>query len=173
MTMIDLLYLPLVALLSWLDRQRGMPKDQETIPKIAALLGMGYVIAVLCGHWMDWQAIAITAGVAVLHNISFGQPLGQALTGKVAKADDGTLYEVWQFHDVLRENPWLSLILRGVMVGGAGVLALDANAAWNIALAFGVAFPLAAVISRYALYGSWGKNEYIRGALVGVILWAL
>ena len=77
----EYLWLLAIPAMSWLDRQRGMPKDQETIPKVPALLGMGYLCAVLTGHWLDWQTLAIVAGVAVLHNISFGEPMGHALTG--------------------------------------------------------------------------------------------
>jgi len=104
-----MIWLLLVPVLSWLDRQRGMPKDVETIPKLPALLGIGYVCSVLTGHWMDWQALVITLSVAVIHNFSFGNPLGTALTGVVSVAPDGTLHEKWQVGNLLKSNPWVAL----------------------------------------------------------------
>ena len=85
------------SLMSWLDRQRGTSKETEIIPKGVALVGMGYLCSLYTGHWLDWQAIVITATAAFAHNISFGEPIGHALTGRGgATADDGTTYESWQ-----------------------------------------------------------------------------
>lgn len=164
-----------VALLSWLDRQRGTPKESEVIPKLPALLGMGYLCAAYTGHYADWQAAAITAAFAVVHNISFGEPMGHALSGQGGlAADDGAVYETWQV-GVLKTNPWLALAVRGAMSGLAGVAALDSYAAAALAVAWGIAFPAAPALARFVLYtkdvgARWAANEYIRGALAGLVL---
>ena len=180
--MIELLLLLLsIPLMSWLDRQRGTPREFELITKSAALAGMGVLTAVLVGHWLDWQMLAITAAVMVIHNFSFGEPMGHALTGRGGQmADDGTTYEIWQVTALLRENPWVALGLRGLVTGLAGVAVLEPVTAVMIALAFGLAFPLAPAIVRYLLKlpvnsgkaagKAWAVNEYIRGGLVGALL---
>jgi len=175
-----MIWLLLVPVLSWLDRQRGMPKDVETIPKLPALLGIGYVCSVLTGHWMDWQALVITLSVAVIHNFSFGNPLGTALTGVVSVAPDGTLHEKWQVGNLLKSNPWVALSLRGAMLGMAGLLAMDYMAAVKIALAWAIAFPLSPFLVRYVLRmpvktigqsgRAWATNEWTRGALAGLLM---
>jgi hypothetical protein len=162
-----------IPLMSWLDRQRGMPKDIETIPKGAALVGMGYLCAYLTGHALDVQAIIITLTVAFSHNFGFGEPIGHALTGTGgATADDGTTYETWQV-GVLKTNPWMALTVRGLMVGLWTLLAMDWLASLKIALAFGLAFPLASAFVRYALKSppnAWAIQEWIRGGLIGTFL---
>lgn len=177
--MTEYLLLLLVPVMSWLDRQRGMPKAVETIPKLPALLGIGYLCAAMTGHFADWQAVVITAVIAVAHNFSFGQPLGMALTGKTGAADDGTVYEAWQV-GILRTNCWLALALRGAVLGVAGLAAYDFAAALKIAAAWAVAFPAAPAIVRYVLKmpvntanasgKAWAANEWIRGALAGLFL---
>lgn len=167
--------------MSWLDRQRGMPKEAETIPKVLALAGMGYLCALYTGHFFDWQAIAITVGVAFAHNFGFGEPLGHALTGRGgATADDGTTYESWQIGKTLKENPWVALTVRGLLVGVWTLLALDPIASLKIAIAFGVAFPLASYLVRYRLKMptakisdaalAWAEQEKLRGALIELSL---
>ncbi len=182
MTTQQLLLLLLIPAMSWLDRQRGTPKDDEIIPKLPALLGIGYLCAVFTGHWLDWQAAVITAAVAVIHNFSFGEPLGHALTGRGGVvAADGTVYEKWQVGSLLQSNPWVALAVRGAMLGLAGVAALDWQAAAQIAVAWAIAFPLAPAVVRYILKmptrtkeqagRAWAANEWTRGAAAGVLLW--
>ena len=163
----------LIPAMAWLDRQRGTSKETEIIAKVPALLGMGYLCAAFTGHVADWQAVVITLAVAVAHSFSFGEPLGHALTGiKGATADDGTTYESWQV-GIPKDNPWLALTVRGLMVGAMTLLALDWVASLKIAAAFGLAFPLAPAIVRYGtkLGGAgWALQEWIRGGLIGLIL---
>lgn len=167
--------------MSWLDRQRGMPKAAETIPKVLALLGMGYLCALYTGHVFDWQAIGIVAGVAFAHNFGFGEPLGHALTGRGgATAADGTTYESWQIGRTLKENPWVALTVRGLLVGLWTLWALDSVASLKISIAFGVAFPLASYLVRYRLKMptttiseaavAWAQQESLRGALIELLL---
>lgn len=180
--------------MSWLDRQRGTPKEAEIIPKLPALLGMGYLCALYTGHVLDWQAVAITASVAFAHNFGFGEPIGHALTGVTRPAEDGTTYESWQVGKALKENPWLALAVRGLLVGLwtlfipglAGMTGfiqpvhIDWFASLKIAVAFGIAFPLASHIVRYRLKmptrtreeagAAWAKQESIRGALIELLL---
>lgn len=171
--MIEYLLLLLIPVMSWLDHQRGTPKGLEIIPKILALILMGYACAVLTGHWLDWQAAVITAGFAVLHNFSLGQPLGEALTGKIGQADDGSSYETWQVGPL--KNCWLALSARGAVLGLAGFIALDLTAGLQIAVAWAVAFPLSAALVRYVRSlrfkgGGWGLSEYLRGFIASLIL---
>ncbi len=168
------------SLMSWLDRQRGTPKVAEKIPKPVALLGMGYLCAAYTGHMIDWQAVVITAGVAVAHNFGLGEPVGHALTGRGGEAaDDGTTYEPWQI-GILKTNPWLAVTARGLMVGFWTLLALDWVASLKIAAAFGIAFPLASYLIRYQLKMptatpsqeavAWARQEQVRGALIELLL---
>jgi hypothetical protein len=184
MTTLHLFLLLLIPLMSWLDRQRGTPKDHEVIPKLPALLGIGYLCAVFTGHVFDWQAAAITVVVAFVHNFSFGEPLGHALTGRGGvMAADGTVYESWQIGSLLKENPWVALALRGAMLGLAGVAALDWPAGVMIAVAWAIAFPAAPAIVRLLLKmptrtreqsgRAWAMNEWIRGALAGALLFGM
>lgn len=162
-----LLYALLIPLMAWLDRQRGTPKETEIISKVPALLGIGYLCSVFTGHVLDWQAVVIMLSVAVAHNFGLGEPVGHALTGTMSGK-----YETWQI-GILKTNPWLALSVRGLFVGLWTLLALDPIASLKIALAFGIAFPLAPAIVRYGLKmggGGWGMMEYIRGALIGLIL---
>lgn len=178
--MSDYLLPLLIPVLSWLDRQRGTPKETETIPKIVALLGIGYVCSVFVGHWLDWQALVITISIAFIHNFSFGEPLGHALTGRGGvPAADGTVYEKWQI-GILKDNPWLALAVRGAMLGISGLVALDLVAAAKLAIAWAIAFPLAPAIVRYVLKmptytikqsgKAWAVNEWARGATAGLLL---
>ncbi len=169
------------SLMSWLDRQRGTPKSVEKIPKLMALLGMGYLCAAYTGHLIDWQAVVITAGVAFAHNFGFGEPLGHALTGRGGStAADGTTYELWQIGKMLKANPWVALTVRGLLVGLWTLWALDPIASLKIAIAFGIAFPLAPHIVRYRLKMptatssqaavAWAQQEKLRGALIELLL---
>ena len=172
----EIYLLLLVPVLSWLDRQRGTTKAQEIITKFPALIGIGYICAIFTGHFTDWQALVITLSIAVLHNFSFGEPLGHALTGKGGqRADDDTTYEVWQV-GLLKTNPWLALSVRGAVLGLAGLAVGEITTALKIAIAWSVAFPLAPAIVRFVLKKGgegWGTNEYIRGAIAGALLWAI
>lgn len=170
-----------VSPMSWLDRQRGTPKAAEKIPKLLALLGMGYLCALYTGHVFDWQAIVITFSVAFAHNFGFGEPVGHALTGRGgATADDGTTYESWQIGRTLKENPWVALTARGVLVGLWTLPALDPMASLKIAAAFGAAFPLAPYLVRYRLKmpaatigeagAAWAQQEKLRGLLIELLL---
>lgn len=166
----------LIPAMSWLDRQRGTPKDFEKIPKLPALLGMGYLSAFYTGHMIDWQAMVITLSIAVSHNIGFGHPIGFALTGKNTALDpnmsEGGKYEPWQVTKLLKENPWVALALRGFFVGFWSLVALDWVASLKIALAFGIAFPLAPYIVRFKLGmggEGWAKMEELRGMLIGIV----
>lgn len=170
---LSILFVPLMA---WLDRQRGSPPEIEVISKVPALFGMGYICAFYTGHVFDVQTLIIMLAVWAGHGIGYGAPLGYALTGVTGMpADDGSVYEPWQVTDLLKRNPWVALALRGVMVGAVALLSADIIAAGKIAVAFGIAFPLASYIVRYHITTSspddaWGKQEYVRGGLTGFIL---
>lgn len=169
--MLEYLLLLLIPVLSWLDRQRGAPKEEEKIGKFPALMLMGYSTAILTGHWFDWQAVVITCSFAFLHNTSFGQPVGESLTGKVKPADDGSTHEEWQV-GVLK-NCWLALAARGAFLGVAGWLALDLTAGLQIALAWAIAFPLSAAVIRYIVRdrrSAWARMEYLRGGLAAGLM---
>lgn len=163
------------SLMSWLDRQRGTPKAQEKIPKPVALVGMGILCSLYTGHWFDWQAVVITITVAFSHNFGFGEPVGRALSGVTDRK-----YEPWQVGKTLKENPWIAVTVRGLFVGTWTLLALDPIASLKIAIAFGVAFPLASYVVRYRIKmptrtitesgAAWARQEEIRGALIEALL---
>jgi hypothetical protein len=168
-----ILFLQKASLLSWLDRARGNPENR--IPKAIALFLMGYLCALYTGHGFDWRAPLFMVAVWAGHGIGYGQPLGYALTGV---ADRG--YESWQITNLLKENPWVALFMRGLFVGIAALIALDVLAAIKIALAFGLAFPLASYTVRYQLKMptedagqaalAWAKQEEIRGLFIEMLL---
>jgi hypothetical protein len=175
-----------VSLMSWLDRQRGTPKVAEKIPKLAALFGMGYLCALYVGHGLDWHAPLYMVAVWAGHGIGFGQPLGFALSGvnqaELPNPPRGAEYEPWQITTLLKRNPWVALFVRGLFVGLASLVALDWVASLVIALAFGIAFPLASYVVRYRLKMpagtasehavAWAKQEELRGALLELVLLA-
>ena len=104
----------LVPVLSWLDRQRGTPKDREILPKIATLALYGFAVLTIL-FIKDEQILAsLVAAVLLPLNLTFGYgyPWGWAITGK-AKGQP----ESWQFSDLLRSHPFLSLAIRGAWVG--------------------------------------------------------
>lgn len=172
MEIIAVCYIVMIFVMSWLDRQRGTPKNEEKIPKLLALLGMGYLSAVYTGHVLDWQAVMIMLSVAITNNIGFGHPVGLALTGRSDLDPDGGKYEAWQITRLLRENPWVALSLRGVFVGVGALVAMDWIASLKIAIAFGIGYPLAAYIVRYKLKmgeEGWAKMEELRGGLIGAV----
>jgi hypothetical protein len=174
------LLLLLVPVMSWLDRQRGMSKDVETIPKAPALLAMGYLCALFTGHVSDPAAVGLALAFAIADSIGFGEPMGHALTGKGGvPAADGTVYEGWQFGP-LRTNPWLALAVRGAMLAVAGFAALDLRAAAIIGISWTLAYPAAPAIVRFLLRmptkttaqsgRAWAANEWIRGVLAGLLM---
>jgi hypothetical protein len=170
--------------MSWLDRQRGTTKVAEKIPKLLALFGMGYLCAAYTGHWFDWRTPLYMVAIWAGHGIGFGQPIGFALSGvnqaEMPNPPKGAEYEPWQITNLLKQNPWVALFVRGLFVGFASLIAFDPVASIKIALAFGLAFPLASYIVRFHLKMpasnasehavSWAKQEEIRGALIELIL---
>jgi hypothetical protein len=172
----------LSVLYAWLDYQRGADKAREWLPKVPALLGLGYLTAFFVGHTMDWQAAAITVSFAILHNaLGVGEPLGHALTGKGGMtAPDGSVYEGWQKGWLLQKSWLAALTFRGAVLGLAGVAALDYTAAAHIAIAWGIAFPLAPSLVRFALRqpmltteqagAAWSFSEWLRGSIAGLLL---
>lgn len=176
--LIGILFIPLMA---WLDRQRGTPKDKEIIPKIVALLGMGYLCAFYTGHVLDWHTIGIVLGVSGGHALGLGEPTGHALTGKGGiPASDGTIYEKWQVGSYLRKNPWAALIVRGALVGLCALLGSDPVAALKIGIAFSIAFLVAPALVRFVMKmptkteaqsgEAWARHEWIRGGIVATLL---
>lgn len=169
--------------MAWLDRQRGTPKIAEKIPKLAALAGMGYLCALLVGHGFDWRAPLYMLAVWAGHGIGFGQPIGFALSGvnqaELSNPPKGAEYEPWQFGP-LKHNPWLALFVRGLFVGIATLVAYDWVASIKIALAFGIAFPLASYVVRFNLKmpavtasehaTAWAVQEKLRGSLIELAL---
>lgn len=167
------LLLLLIPLMAWFGRQQGTGKKFKKIPKAVALAGIGVCVAALTGHYWGWTALAIAASVAVGHAVGWGHPLGTVLGGVPNKN-----YEWWEV-GVLRRKPWLALVARGALIGLCAmvVVTVDPRAALNITIAFAVAFPLAPfIVTRLQkLTGdtAWGKQEYWRDGMAGLILWAL
>lgn len=161
----------LIPIMSWLDRQRGC--HECPMPKIAALALLGLCVAALTGHlWptgpTNWQSPILIAGTMTAWSVGWGQPIGWALTGQGARP-----FELWQV-GILRKNPWVALVARGLMMALPGILILDMRTTLELAAAFGISFPLApmlAVAVSKTGQGSWATQEYLRGGIAGVILW--
>lgn len=173
----ELLMFLFVPVMSWLGRQAGTSRDIETIPKIVALLLLGYLCAVFTGHYFDWQAVVIAGAFYAARVPGHGQPWGWALSGRCDNR-----FEKWQVLWILKYNPWLALAFKGLMVGAATLLAFDPIASLKITVASVVTWPLAPYIVRYGLKmpttteaesgAAWARGEYIRDAGLGVILFA-
>jgi hypothetical protein len=170
----------LIPIMAWLDYQRGLPKDIETITKPVALVGIGFLTATLTGHWFDYYTIAITLGISVIHGIGFGEPIGHALSGIGGqKADDGSTYESWQVGALLKENPWAALFVRGSMLGIAGlptIISGDYLTPISIAMSWGIAFPSACALVRWVIKPKGtgeGENAAIRGGIAASLLCAI
>lgn len=180
------LLLLLIPAMAWLDRQRGTSKDLisglypglpghrsqgELIPKWLALAGLGLCVAFLTGHYWDWQAIVIALAVAIGYSTGWGHPLGTVLGGLPNKR-----YEWWQ-RGILRDRPWLAIAVRGTFIGVLSLAAFDIIASIKIFFAFTVAFPLAPFLVTKAFKKSgdeaWAEQEYWRGGIAALILWAL
>lgn len=163
------LILLLIPAMAWLDRQRGSDFTTEIIPKNVALIGLGVCVSILTGHYWDWRAPVLVASVAIGYNVlGWGNPVGRACGVR----DDGK-YEDWQV-GVLRRNVWLALAVRGAFIGLCSLVALDFTAALKIAIAFAIAFPLAPLVATKIFKqrgnAAWALQEYVRGAIAGVLL---
>lgn len=154
--------------MAYLDRQRGTEKESETIPKSVALGLLGMLTSVLVGHYFDWQAIVITISVATGYALSYGHPLGWAISG----SPKGEL-EKWQIGP-LKTNPWLALAVRGAFIGLFSLAAFDWLASLKITVAFAIAFPVSAYAAIKIMdrdrEAAWGISEYLRGFIAGLIL---
>ena len=166
---LSLLFLLLIPVMAWLDRQRGSSKEAEKIPKFLAMIGLGICVSVLTGHWLDWQMLVLIAGTWAAYSPGWGEPLGHAITGKTNR-----LWEKWQF-GIIKKNPWLALIVRGLFFTIPGLAILEPMTAVKLGVAFGLAFPLGPLIATRIFKkrgdDAWALNEYIRGAFAGSVLW--
>lgn len=188
-----LLFALLVPLMRWLDKERGHAKENETISKIVALIGLGLCSSVLLVDWsLPWQTLLaqtaiITAAVSMAYNMpGFGEPIGHAITGRTDK-----IYESWQYGP-LRKNPWLALSFYGAVFFPLALLILSLlaslflpiNWAWvpamKLAIAHGIAWPGACAIVRHIRKmptrtteqagSAWGMQEKDRGTISGLVL---
>lgn len=107
----------LIPAMAWLDRQRGSSKENEIIPKYAALTGIGVSVAILLGAF-NASAITVIAVVWTAYVIGWGEPLGRIVSDGVT---DGK-YETWQIGP-LKEHPYLAMTVRGLLILPIALLA--------------------------------------------------
>lgn len=166
-----------VVLCGLLDRVRGAPK-----PKIPDVIeGALYAVPVyyLITGTLDWLFVpfAIAFWVGTVFG-GWGHPINLALFGDL-RYDKDSKPEWWQF-GIFLSNPWAALALRGLMWGAPFIpLAYWLPEVLAVGFAFAVAMPLAVRLARFwrafkhTDAGLWAKQEYIRGWLVGLILWVM
>lgn len=185
MTIVNALQILLIPIMAWLDKQRGHSKENETITKAAALVGLGLSIAILLGAY-NASVITIIAVTWTAYGYGFGEPLGRIVSGGATNG----LYETWQIGP-LRERPYLAMTVRGLLIlptalvanwivaivtilyAPLGTLMISAVDVAKLTIAFGIAFPLAPLIAvRLGKRGdpAWALQEYLRGALIAAIL---
>jgi len=153
--------LALIPAASWLDRQRGTPKEHETIAKLPALIGLGLCNAFfVVDHGsatsvLIAQTLMVVAAVAAAYNWpGFGHAIGFAYTGH-----DDRKYAPWQF-GLLKKNPWAALVFYGAVFFPVGLL-LAWSMGVSIAYAAGVQAPTAA----------WMTSAAIKLAIAHAIAW--
>ena len=185
--MMLILKLILVPLHSWLDRQRGTPRDTEIITKAMALAAMVFCQLILLGVH-DWSVVTVGIVVWTGYVIGWGEPVGHIITGR--HAGD---YEWWQFLPVLRDNPIAALAFRGALVLPLAValniflwainfvypvvaLMIGAAVIVKLTVAYAIAFPLAPwlVLKYRKARGdqAWVEQEYVRGFMIAAMLLA-
>ena len=149
-----------------MDRACGNPNDH--ISRIIAAPIMGWAAAALRGHTFDSVSIAYALGFLAARSIGLGNAVGPGLLGvKPAKVKTATNKgpQWWQFGPLLN-SAWLSLIFLGGMWGVAIIIpAVWFDSTSWIFFPIGlVSIPLAVVLAR----GSWVRQEWIRGLLMGL-----
>lgn len=177
----------IILIMAWLDKQRGHSKENETITKAVAFLGLGIAIAILLGAY-NASALTVIAVAWTAYAYGFGEPLGRIVSGGVTNS----LYETWQIGP-LKDLPYLAMTVRGLLILPT---ALAANAVVALAallyapldaltisvvdvakltVAFTIAFPLAPFIAvSLGRRGdpAWSLQEYIRSGLIAATLLA-
>lgn len=157
----------LALLLGPLDAARG----GQFLPKIGALL-YGLAVSLMLTN-EPWQILILTIAFILGEASGWGCPLGMALSGK----DDNCQREWWQ----LWREPWTSLAIRGFLwglpVSIAGTL-IGAPQATALPFIMLIAMPLAPALVRASIRWHdakhlWPMQEWVRGWLIGGMLWML
>lgn len=161
----------------------GRGRGYKGIPffKQICILINGYCLAVITGHYFDLQVLFIVGLFWLFISVGYGQPWGAAIHGRspseqlrlerLRKDKANTpKYEGWQLFKFSRENAYLALMLRGALS-----LPFLIIGAYQIVIAYIIAFPLAAFIgyqiSEYQNIENhrWKYSEALRG-LIGAII---
>ena len=155
-----------IAIMSAMDRACGNPNDH--IPRIIAAPLMGWAAAAIRGQGLHWVAVLYALGFLAARSIGLGNAVGPGLLGiKPArrKTDTNKGPQWWQFGRLL-DSAWLSLLFLGAMWGMAITLPtiwLD-HKSWIFVPICMVSVPVAV----YLAHGSWVRQEWIRGLLIGL-----
>ncbi len=166
---------------AFFDRLRG---DDRGFGKFAEAMALGACLwVIIFGLAVDTpDFIIFCLLVAIGYMPGWGQFTGSLLGNR--EIQPGSDLETWQ-PKCLYYRPWVSAILRGIILG-LPVLCFVSWVPESIyaSLALTIAFPVAFLISRdyvpegelkikdtLIAKGRWGKNELVRGALVGSLTW--
>lgn len=130
----------------------------------------GWLVACLFSHYWDWIMLATVLATIVGRAPGWGEPMGAALTGKDMNQNELEWYQV----GILKRNAWLALLARGALWGACYIPIVYFDSRYMYAvLAFTIALPVAAFVSKITLYGNWETQERYRGGLAGVFISAM
>lgn len=166
-----MIYYLSIIVMALADRACGNGNDH--IPKAPAAMIMGYACSVIVGHGAHWSAILYALGFWAARSIGLGNAVGPALTNQEParfKTATNPGPEWWQY-GLLLNSAWLSLAFLGMLWGCliAGFTVWTNHHAWIFLPLCTAVIPAAVFLAR----GSWARQEYIRGALIGIGAWLL
>ncbi len=167
-------------LLAILDRFRG-DGGKFTIKGVAykvarpfQLLAIGYLISILLGVYWGIEAVKISIGVGIGFTFGWGLVIGSALNRTTPLEhklrNPSYKWEWWQF-GILKTNTYIALAFRGLMIGAPLLIFGLYLYAGIVSLAYGISFPLSIyIVTRLNLKDGWGKQEYLRSGIAGLIV---
>ena len=158
----------MIIVCSIFDRLRGSNYDfiSSAIEKII----YGIAAGILCGL-TDWYLVAVYSALfAVGSSSGWGEPMGAVIENRKMKIHNVEWWQCWIFE----RNAILALMFRGAMWGGciAPLAYWDMNVLWTIP-AMMLAMPIAAKTGNLMIgkvNDPWAAQEYVRGALFGLLL---
>ncbi len=166
-------------LLAILDRFRG-DGGKFTIKGVAykiarpfQLLAIGYLISILLGVYWGIEAVKISVAVGIGFTFGYGLLIGAGLKGISPlehKLRNNDKWEWWQF-GILKTNTYIALSFRGLMIGAPLLIFGLYYYTLIVSLAYAISFPLSIyIVTRLNLRDGWGKQEYLRSGIAGLIL---
>lgn len=155
-----------------MDRARGGGLPKWKVAKRPITL---FVMSLCAFMLLDidnyWALLACITGMFAGGTIGWGEPYGAYLRDVSMNQDN---LESYQFFSLVKNNIMAALIFRGFIWGicFAGLAFFSWEKLVLIVVTYSICFPLALVIAK-KIQGAhgWELSEWIRGALVGFVLW--